>query len=54
MKLKIVELQAYTDYLQFLHTINDSVKGVKTSADIPCSAKIIALIDMLEEIQVRK
>ncbi|PAV84625.1 hypothetical protein WR25_00722 [Diploscapter pachys] len=42
---------AYTEYLQFLHTINDSVKGVKTSVDIPCSAKIMALIDMLEEIQ---
>uniref|UniRef100_A0A1I7WQP0 Serine/threonine-protein phosphatase 2A activator n=1 Tax=Heterorhabditis bacteriophora TaxID=37862 RepID=A0A1I7WQP0_HETBA len=41
---------AYRDYMDFLHTLNDEVKGVKTTDDVLTSPAVLAVIDMLSSI----
>ncbi|VDN04190.1 unnamed protein product [Thelazia callipaeda] len=43
--------KAYTEYLAMINDLNDSVKGVVSTADIPISPKMMDTIDILDEIQ---
>lgn len=47
-------LQAYEEYLAFLHRLNDSVVGVHTTADMRCTDLVISFIDMLDKLEVRE
>lgn len=44
--------QAYVEYMEMIHELNDSVKSVMSTDDIPISPKVMDVIDLLDEIQV--
>ncbi|CAB3402570.1 unnamed protein product [Caenorhabditis bovis] len=43
--------KAYKDYMTFLHNLNNSVVGVRTTADVKCSLVVINYVEMLEVIE---
>ncbi|KHN85179.1 Serine/threonine-protein phosphatase 2A activator [Toxocara canis] len=44
--------KAYAGYMGMIHELNNSVKGVLTTEDIPISGNVMEAIDILDIIQV--
>ncbi|EFO21131.2 hypothetical protein LOAG_07359 [Loa loa] len=43
--------KAYMEYMAMLNELNDAVKGVQSTEDIPISPKVMDAIDILDELQ---
>ncbi|CAI5446582.1 unnamed protein product [Caenorhabditis angaria] len=44
--------KAYKDYMDFLHALNQSVKGVKTTDDVKCNILCMNFVEMLGNLDV--
>ncbi|VDK47274.1 unnamed protein product [Anisakis simplex] len=50
---KWCQSKAYAGYMEMIHELNDSVKGILTTEDIPISPNVMEAIDILDVVQLK-